>query len=154
MDRDTATELLGKTGEKIVANHFAKQGSIVEHALNNFDRVKDLLIDGLTTEVKTEQPYVKKNAITIGVSQLKKCKSVQKLIFVTLPPLINPKYKWAGYIFNVDPKTFTHEEYETSFKKRMIAIPIEQEAVSVIRKLTNEEISELSKYAQSAYGKK
>jgi hypothetical protein len=153
MDRKTAIEFLGKTGEKIVANHFVKNGEIVEHSLNNFDSEKDFLIGGKKVEVKTEQPYVKKNSITIRQNQIKKCRNVDLLIFVTVPPLFNMNYKWGGYMFNVDPKNFICENYQTKSGTAMTSISIEQESVSVIRKLTDEEVSELVKYAQSAYTK-
>jgi hypothetical protein len=153
MNRNLAIEFLGKTGEKIVANHFVKQGCIVEHSLNNFDSQKDFVIDGKLVEVKTEQPYVKKNSITIRQNQLRKCRSVDLLIFVTVPPLFNTRYKWGGYMLNVDPKNFICENYVTKFGTKMTSISMEQESVSVIRKLTDEEMAELMKYAQSAYSR-
>lgn len=153
MNRQQAIEFLGKTGEKIVANLLNAEGLRVEYALNNYDKEKDFIVEGKKVEVKTEQPYVKKNAITIRDTQVRKCKSVDVLYFVTVPPLFNRGYKWGGWIFRVDPQKFEYSPYVTSFGVSMVAIPIEQEAVIPIRELNKEEIDELMRYAQSAYSR-
>ena len=153
MDRNTSIDLLGKTGEKIIANMLNSQGLKVEYSIDNYDREKDFLVEGKKIEVKTEQPYVKKNAISIRETQLKKCKTVDILYFVSVPPLINKNYKWGGWIFCVDPKTFVYNKYTTKFGINMIEIPIEQPAVNPVKKLSNVEIDELLKYAMSAYAR-
>lgn len=152
-DRKIAIEILGKTGEKIIANMFSSAGLKVEYSIDNFDRHKDFIVEGKTVEVKTEQPYVLKNAISIRDTQLKKCKSVDHLFFVSVPPLFDKNYKWGGCILKVDPKTFKHSSYTTKFGTKMIQIPIEQPAVEKVRNLTKEEIDELMKYAISAYSR-
>lgn len=153
MNRQQAIEFLGKTGEKIIANMLNAEGLRVEYALNNYDREKDFIVDGKKVEVKTEQPYVKKNAISIRDTQVRKCRGVDVLYFVTVPPLFDRRYKWGGWIFRVDPQTFKYDPYVTSFGVSMVAIPIEQEAVIPIRELNKEEIDELMRYAQSAYSR-
>lgn len=153
MNRQQAIEFLGKTGEKIIANMLNAEGLRVEYALNNYDREKDFIVDGKKVEVKTEQPYVKKNAISIRDTQVRKCKSVDVLYFVTVPPLFDKSYKWGGWIFRVEPQAFKYSPYVTSFGVSMVAIPIEQEAVIPIRQLNKEEIDELMRYAQSAYSR-
>lgn len=153
MNRQQAIEFLGKTGEKIIANLLNAEGLRVEYALNNYDKEKDFLVDGKKVEVKTEQPYVMKNAISIRDTQVRKCRSVDVLYFVTVPPLFNRSYKWGGWIFRVEPENFTYKPYVTSFGVSMVAIPIEQDAVIPIRELTKDEINELMRYAQSAYSR-
>jgi hypothetical protein len=153
MDKKTAIEFLGKTGEKIVANELVKEGLKVEHSINNFDSEKDFIVDGYKVEVKTEQPYVLKNCISIRKNQLKKCRSVDALFFVLVKPLMRPDYKWGGWLMRVDPNFQISETYTTKFGTEMISIPIEQESVIPLRKLTDEENFELLKYAQSAYSK-
>lgn len=147
------TELLGKTGEKIIANELSKMGFVVEHSINNFDSEKDFLVDGKKIEVKTEQPYVMKNSITIRETQLKKCQNVDLLFFVTVPPLMRENYKWGGWIFRVDPKSFVYEKYTTKKGIKMVSISILQDAVIPIRELTLLEKNELKKYAISDYAK-
>ena len=103
-------EILGKTGEKIVSNYFQRQRMIVEHSIDNFDREKDLIVEGKNVEVKTMQPYVYKNAFSFKKNQLKKCKSVDRFVIVSVPPLINVKYKYGGKIFEVT-SNFSYFEY-------------------------------------------
>ena len=153
MDKKTAIEFLGKTGEKIVANELNKLGKKVEHSINNFDSEKDFLVDGFKVEVKTEQPYVMKNCISIRKTQLRKCRGVDKLYFVLVPPLMKPNYKWGGWLMEVDPNFTVSETYVTKFGTEMVSIPIEQEAVVPLRRLSTEENRELLKYAQSAYSR-
>lgn len=151
MDRKTAIEFLGKTGEKIVANYLTEMGQKVQHSIDNFDREKDFLVDGKKVEVKTEQPYVLKNAISIRDTQLNKCRSVDCLYFVLVPPLINREYKWGGVILKVDPKTFQYKAYTTKLGTKMVEIPIDQPAVELVKNLSDDEKKELLKYAISAY---
>ena len=143
---------LGLAGEKIIANYFSEQGQKVKHSVDKFDREKDMLIEGvMTVEVKTQQPYVKMNALTFRPNQLRKCRNVNELYFVTAKAQISPSYKWNNCIFKVDPKNFVTKSYTTSYGVDMVAIPIEQEAVQFVKKLSEEEGRELAKYTQSNY---
>ncbi len=145
-------EILGKTGEKIVSNYFQRQRMIVEHSIDNFDREKDLIVEGKNVEVKTMQPYVYKNAFSFRKNQLKKCKSVDRFVIVSVPPLINVKYKYGGKIFEVT-SNFSYFEYTTKFGMEMFGINIEQAAVTELYTLSTPENIELLKYATSAYSK-
>lgn len=143
---------LGLAGEKIIANYFSEQGQRVKHSFDKFDREKDMLIEGvISVEVKTQQPYVKTHSLSFRPNQLRKCRSVNELYFVTAQALIAPNYKWNNCIFRVNPKTFVTKSYRTSKGVDMLAVPIEQEAVQFIRKLLPEEAIELAKYTQSDY---
>lgn len=82
-------QLTGQLGEKLVARYFRDKGSIVEESLNHYDRIKDMIIDGKTCEVKTQQLWHKQQAFTVRETQLAKCKEVEYLIFVELPCKIN-----------------------------------------------------------------
>jgi len=153
IDRNQAIDILGRTGEKIIANLLTGLGLKVEESINHFDSEKDFLVDGKKVEVKTEQPYVRKNAFTFRENQLRKCQSVDVLYFVSIPPLIEPDYRWGGWIFRVDPRSFQYHRYTTKFGIRMIAIPIHQNAMVPVCKMKEEEIRELVKYANSAYAR-
>jgi len=76
---------MGMAGEKIVSNFFRSTGHSVEESLSTYDRVKDMIVDGETCEVKTQQPFHIENAFTMKENQLTKCKNVDKLIFVEVP---------------------------------------------------------------------
>lgn len=155
MSYDQNIDALGRAGEIIVSNHYTDLGHKVKPSLDKFDRVKDLVVDGINVEVKTQQPYVKMNALTFRPNQLPKCSKVDRLNFVTATAQISPNYKWNNCIFEVS-SNFITIPYVTSYGVSMVAIPIEQEAVKFIRKLTVEEASEIARYTQSNYknGKK
>jgi hypothetical protein len=89
-DKKTKT---GELGERIVAKYFRDQGCKVEESLNLFDSKKDMMIDGLTCEVKSQQPWHSENAFSIKPYQLKKCKSVDRLFFVETPSKYNQQTK-------------------------------------------------------------
>lgn len=154
MKHEQRIDILGRIGEKIVVNYLNSLGHKVQESIDHFDRTKDMTVDGKHIEVKTEQPFVMKNAFTFRETQLRKCRSVDELYFVSIPPLINPKYKWGGWIFSANPKTFIESErYTTKYGHKMVVIPIEQESLVAVKKLTQEEIHELMKYADSNYKK-
>lgn len=153
MDRNQAIEILGRTGEKIIVNMLTNLGLNVQESINHFDSDKDFLVDGKKVEVKTEQPYVMKNVFSFRENQLRKCQSVDVLYFVSIPPLIDLSYKWGGWIFRAEPQNFKYHRYTTKFGIKMVGIPIEQDALIPVKKMEDDEIAELLKYAKSAYAK-
>lgn len=154
MKHDQKIDILGRIGEKIVVNYFNSQGRKVQESIDHFDRFKDMIVDGKMIEVKTEQPFVMKNAFTFRENQLQKCRNVDELYFVSIPPLMKKNYKWGGWIFKADPKNFIiSERYTTKYGNKMIVIPIEQEALVPVQKMNQEEIDELIKYAESNYAR-
>ena len=154
MKTEQRIDILGRIGEKILVNYFNTLGRKVQESIDHFDHVKDMTVDGKLIAVKTEQPFVKKNAFTFRENQLRKCRNVDELYFISIPPLLNPSYKWGGWIFKADPKTFVESErYTTKFGNKMIVVPIEQESLIPVKKLSQDEIDELIKYADSNYKK-
>ena len=85
MSNELKMNQMGMAGEKVVSNYFRGLGHTVEESLSTYDRVKDMLVDGETCEVKTQQPFHVENAFTMKENQLTKCKNVDKLIFVEVP---------------------------------------------------------------------
>lgn len=90
---------LGKQGELLVGNFFKDLGCVVKLSDNPYDMKKDLIVDGIFVEVKTQTIYrlfplgngVKVPAFTVDIetaggkiyhNQLKKCMTVERLIFV------------------------------------------------------------------------
>lgn len=153
MDRNQAIDILGRTGEKIIANMLTNLGLNVQESINHFDSEKDFLVDGKKVEVKTEQPYVLKNLFSFRENQLRKCRNVDVLYFVSIPPLMNINYKWGGWIFRAEPQNFKYQTYTTKFGIKMVGVPIEQDALIPVKKMEEHEIAELLKYAKSAYAK-
>lgn len=144
-------DILGRMGEKLVANYLRRRGHMVEEAIDHFDSIKDMTVDGHNAEVKTQQAFVNENAFSIRENQLRKCRQVDELYIVSVPPAMRPDYKWAGWIFKVDPKTFRTRNYRTRQGIQMVLIDIDQPAVIPWAKLTDQENEQLSRYASSRY---
>ena len=137
---------LGAVGEKIVANEL---GGSVEFAVDKYDSKKDFTVNGKTIEVKTQVPFISESAFSICPGQLQKCRSVDELYFVAVPA--KKSYKWEGWMFKVDPKTFTVRDTITRDGRTMLLIDIEQPAVSKVRKVTDVYIKSLIKFTTSKY---
>lgn len=144
-------EIVGSMGEKLVRNFLMQNGCIVEDSLDHYDSQKDFLRDGRLCEVKTLQPYVYKNALSFRKNQLRKCRSVDELYFVSLPPLAAPDYEHGGKIFLVKPDTFECFEYTTKSGLDMVGIPIIQNSVKCIYEMTAAQIQMFKRYLESDY---
>lgn len=152
MTREEKMNELGLAGEKVVTNMLNRlqPGLVIEHSINKYDNEKDMLVDGKKVEVKTESPYVLKNCFSFRPNQLRKCRSVDVLYVVSVPHI---KYKHFsdGWVYRLIPDQFKTFEYMTKFGVRMIGIPIEQEAVIPVYKMSQEEIDNLMKYSNTEY---
>ena len=143
-------DILGRMGEKYVANVLMKEGVNVEQSLNHFDHIKDMIGDGKTVEVKTQVPFIVENAFSMKPNQLFKCRNVDVLYFISIP-VSGRNYKHAGWLFRIDPKTFKTKNRKTKDGREMVLIPIEQESVTPIHKIDDGIISEMMKYSVSEY---
>ena len=150
MNREEMMNELGLAGEKVVINMLSSLGLKVESSINKYDSEKDMLVDGKKVEVKTQVPFVMQNAFTFKPNQLKKCRSVDVLYFVCVPPP-NHYDKWAGWIFRVEPKNFVTRNYRTKDGRVMVLIDREQKALIPVMKMSDENIKELKKYTVSGY---
>lgn len=144
-------ENLGLMGEKLVRNILMSSGHMILDSLNLFDNRKDFTSNGKSCEVKTEQPYVLKNCFSFRKNQLTKCRTVDELYIVSVPPLARPTYEHGGKVFLVDPKTFEQTSYKTKSGLDMIGIPIVQKSVKCIYTMTAEERNQFMRYAESEY---
>ena len=151
--QDYNVDILGRIGEKIVVNYLTTQGKLVQESINHYDSEKDMIVDGKKAEVKTQQPFVMKNAFTFRENQLRKCRNVDILYFVSVPPVFKKPFAWGGWLFEADPKKFTTSNYTTKKGINMILVDIDQPALTPIYKLSKEEVDELVKYANSSYAR-
>lgn len=136
---------LGLIGEKIVANLLNELDLVVNHSEDKYDSEKDFTVDGYKVEVKTQVPFLTKNAFSVRPNQLTKCRSVDVLYFVSVP--IEGRFdKWAGWIFRADPKNFETKKYVTKDGREMVLIPREQEFMFPIRQMTTKQINNLMQY--------
>lgn len=148
--KNQKNDMLGRIGEKIVANFLTSQGKFVQESVDPFDSVKDLIVDGKTVEVKTQAPFVIENAISFRENQLKKCRNVDEF-YVLVAPLHDRHFKYEGCILKIDPKTFKTRMRKTKDGRSMLLISIIQDAVSIVKKITDEEMNLLRKYTTSEY---
>ena len=151
MTKEELMNELGLAGEKIVINMLSGKSYRIESSINKYDSEKDLMVDGqYKVEVKTQVPFIMKNSFTFKPNQLRKCRSVDVLYFVSVPA---PRHtdKWAGWIFRVEPKNFVTTTYRTKDGREMILINREQPALIPVKKMSDEEARELQKYTVSEY---
>jgi hypothetical protein len=90
MSRDADIKELGDLGEKIVMTVLESLGLQVMLSENKYDRVKDMMVEGETLEVKTHTPIKKFKAFCIEPSQWKKLDNVDRLFFVEVPDYGKP----------------------------------------------------------------
>jgi hypothetical protein len=151
MTKDEMMNELGLMGEKIVINMLNEEGRKVKTSIDKYDSEKDLLIDDkIKAEVKTQVPFIMQNAFTFKPNQLRKCRGVDELYFVSVPAGKHSD-KWAGWIFKADPKSFVTRNYRTKDGRDMLLVDREQESLTPIKKMSFEEIKELQKYTVSGY---
>lgn len=141
---------MGEIGEKIFINFCSSNGQKVEVASDPYDSKKDLLVEGLTTEVKTQVPFILKNAFTFRPTQLKKCLNVERLIFVSVPSN-KRKYKSDGKVYEIDPTKMKYHSYSTEDGRNMIVIPIDQPDMTELFTMTENEAILLQKYSYSGW---
>ena len=150
MTKEEMMNELGLAGEKIIINLLSEEGRKIQSSINKYDSEKDLLADGKKVEVKTQVPFIMQNSFTFKPNQLRKCRSVDELYFISVPAGRHND-KWEGWIFKADPKNFTTRNYRTKDGRDMILVNRDQEALTPIKKMSNEEIKELQKYSVSGY---
>ena len=152
MSREQKMNELGLLGEKIVINMLNRlnPGLVIEQSVNKFDSEKDMLVDGKKVEVKTESPFVFKDCFSFRPNQLKKCRNVDVLFIVSVPH-VKFKHHSDGWVYRLVPSEFRTISYRTKFNVDMIGIPIKQETVIPVYKMSAEEITELMKYSNTEY---
>jgi len=148
-DVDNKTRM-GQIGETIFANFCLANGYKIEMSIDPYDSKKDMIVDGLTTEVKTQVPYVHKNAFTFKPNQLKKCLTVERLIFVSVPNHRTFHHS-AGKIYEINPKKMQYYSYAAKDGRNMIAVPIDQSDMTELFTMSKEHAELLQKYSSSTW---
>jgi hypothetical protein len=143
---------LGLVGEKIVVNMLNKLHPELRivFSTNKYDNEKDMLVDDKKVEVKTQSPFIMKNAFTFRPNQLKKCQSVDVLYIVSVP---HPTWKHHsdGWVYRVVPSEFKYQTWVDKKGISRILIPINQPAVIQVHKIDDDDIKELMKYSTTGY---
>lgn len=150
MSREQKMERLGNCGEKIVANYLSSLGKTITFSVDGFDSEKDFLSDNEKVEVKTQVPFIFKSAFTIKPEQLKKCRNVSSLYFVTVAATSRSS-EWDFKLYSVDPENFIYYTHITKDGRLMVLIPIKQPSVREVMDICEEDRKQLLKFRVSEY---
>jgi hypothetical protein len=135
---DFKNKELGNLGEKIIANYFTLKGKVVLLSEDLFDRKRDLLVDGKDVEVKTLVPMIKDKSFMVKNNQLEKIMNSYRTYFIAVP-LSKLDNRYGGKIYELDPKTMiTKKSCIEHLIDGNTCIPIDQEAMTHIHTITNE----------------
>jgi len=153
LTKEQKIEILGKMGEKYVGNYLAENRKVI-HSLDNFDSEKDMTADDKTVEVKVGTPFITEGSISFKKSQIPKCKNVDEFYYVTIPAPKFNKYRWSGWLFRIE-NTFKYRikrvTRSNGWIDEMALIPIEQDAVIPIHRISDSVIIQMMKYTTSNY---
>jgi hypothetical protein len=146
---------LGRAGELVVIEMLESLGIGLHirdmYLENKYDREKDILVDGkYRVEVKTQAPFVKMNAFTFLPNQITKCTSADVLYFVSVPHPTWPHFS-DGWIYRAVPSEMKYHPWKDRWGKDRIIIPIEQEALIQVTKMTDEKAKELQSLLSTMY---
>ena len=146
--------MLGHAGEKLVCSHFRNKGCEVTESPYTYDDRKDMIINGLTAEVKTQQLFHTEDAFSVEENQLRKCENADLLIFVEAP---NAKISSENNVIRIygcdnKKKRKFYERITRNGKKMKL---IKRGGLTLLKEITDERlIEELLSLSNSDWGKK
>jgi hypothetical protein len=143
-------EMMGRAGETIIVNYCTAAGQKVTLSEDQYDSQKDMIIDGLKVEVKTQVPYIYKNAFSFKPNQLRKCKNADRVIFISVPSKEKPHHS-DGKVYLIKSAEMKHSSYKTKDGRDMIAVPIDQESMDELFTLSKKQCILLQSYSVSAW---
>lgn len=153
------TATYGDMRERIVCGWLSEEGYIIQPSIDPYDKIKDISAKSrnsgriYTFEVKTQVPYVIRNAVTFPYKQWEKCTSVSYLCFVVIEA--NVPCEGVNTVYIIDTNSFLDKslEYTKEYvgKEYRVVIPIKQDAVMPVKKLSIEDIARFNKYKTSTY---
>jgi hypothetical protein len=143
-------EMMGRAGETIIVNYCTAAGQKVTVSEDQYDSQKDMIIDGLKVEVKTQVPYIFKDAFSFKPNQLKKCKNADRVIFISVPSKEKPHHS-DGKVYLIKSAEMKYYPYKTKDGRDMIAVPIKQEAMDELFTLSDKQCKLLQSYSVSSW---
>jgi len=147
----TKQEDMGAIGEKIVADYWIAKGAPVEMSKDKYDRIKDMTINGITVEVKTQVIYVKENAFTVREDQIPKITQVGVVFWICVPN-DERSSPHDGGVFMIKGKSIKPRIVPQSDRTRkMIAVDIKY--MERIFELTEDQITALKNCSISEWVK-
>lgn len=143
--------LLGMIGERIVAHYLRKGGHEVEESLNVYDSEKDMLVNGLPCEVKTQVPIMIEDSFAVGIRQKAKIYSCHRIYFISVPHRADDEL--AGCIFEMDPRApnLKAHRWSTNSGREMICFPRRQSALKLIYQIEDQGILEQLRTLSTSY---
>ena len=151
-DNDNSMQKLGRAGESLVANYYNSVGRQVSLSIDQFDSTKDMTIDGKHVEVKTQVPFITKNAFTIRPNQLKKCLNSSMIIFVSVPSM-KKSHSSDGKVYEISPENMKYYETSVAGGRKMVLIPIDQPSMVCLFEMSDKEKQILQRYSISEWNK-
>ena len=141
-EADYKRKVLGDIGEKIVGNYMSKIGRTVEMSTDPFDSEKDMKVNGVSLEVKTQVPYCLEKSFTIRRNQLNKCLNVEYFVIVQAPcEYLNEAALWKV------KRGFEYHIVKLKGGGERISIPMYQENVIKKMDIIGEDKALLRKYS-------
>lgn len=116
--------IFGDIGERIIANLKSSQGFIIELSLDPYDTKKDLRVNGLAAEIKTQAPYITKQLFTFAANQEYKIKNADLVYFIASPTKFGTiPFSWMGNIYeSIEPNKLTILMSQAQQGKQMRAV--------------------------------
>lgn len=149
-DTESPQAKMGRAGETIVLNWFSSNGVKFKASVDQYDNQKDILVEEKKVEVKTQVPFVFKNAFSFKDNQLRKCLNADYVYFVSVPNNEKPHHS-AGKVYRIDSKSMKYENYKTKDGRNMVLVPIDQEDMQELFTMTPEEAKILQRYSVSGW---
>lgn len=149
-DTESPQAKMGRAGETIVLNWFSSNGVKFKASVDQYDSQKDILVEEKKIEVKTQVPFVFKNAFSFRDNQLRKCLNADFVYFVSVPNDEKPHHS-AGKVYRIESKKMVHQFYTTKDGRKMVLVPINQEDMQELFTMTDEEARILQRYSVSGW---
>ena len=149
-DKDGPQAKMGRAGETIVQNWLNKNGFVVEASVDQYDSEKDMLVEGKKIEVKTQVPFIMKDAFSILQKQLNKCLKADFVYFVSVPNSTKKHYS-DGKVYRIESNKIKYQFHKTKDGRQMILIPIKQPDMKEVFQMTTKECEILQRYSVSKW---
>lgn len=155
LNKSRSRKIVGDIGELLFSKFLRSKGLEFEQSPDPFDNKKDFYVKNksnkkLKIEVKTQVPFMKNNGFSFREKQLKKCESVDCLIFISVP-IKNRHHFSFGKMYKIRPKDMEYSYYSQYMNGEgdvpMVLIPINQEKMEEIDEISEEDIKLLEQYS-------
>lgn len=125
---------LGDLGELAIKAYYDLLGESYTRSDNPYDSVKDATNARGTVEVKTQVPFINKDAFSIKENQFNKVMSATTVYFVSAPT--DRPYKDDGCIYEcLDPSKLEWFTEWTRDNRKMILYPRSQKGLTIVHRI-------------------